>query len=272
MTLTTKIALTVIAILIFVAIFADFISPYDPYEVNMKEKLQKPSMKHPFGTDQLGRDVLSRIIHGTRISLFVSVLAIAIITFLGVLFGSVAAYFGGKVDEMIMRFVDVLLSFPGLILAIAVVGILGPSLKNLVIAIALTSWAGYARIVRSCVLSVKEMEFITQARVVGAGDIYILVRHVIPNVIAPIIVLATLDIGNVILSITALSFLGLGAQPPTPEWGAMLNEGKNFMTTAPWLTIFPGLTIMVTVLSFNLLGDSLRDALDPRMREHVSSY
>lgn len=269
---TSLIALVVIAILIFVAVFADFISPYDPYEVNMKEKLQKPSMKHPFGTDQLGRDVLSRIIHGTRISLFVSVLAIAIITFLGVLFGSVAAYFGGKVDEMIMRFVDVLLSFPGLILAIAMVGILGPSLKNLVIAIALTSWAGYARIVRSCVLSVKEMEFITQTRVVGASDIYILVRHVIPNVIAPIIVLATLDIGNVILSITGLSFLGLGSQPPTPEWGAMLNEGKNFMTTAPWLTIFPGLTIMVTVLSFNLLGDSLRDALDPRMREHVSSH
>ncbi|AGK60932.1 ABC-type dipeptide/oligopeptide/nickel transport systems, permease component [Archaeoglobus sulfaticallidus PM70-1] len=266
------IALLIILCLFLVAVFADVISPYDPYEVNMKEKLQKPNLNHLLGTDQLGRDVLSRIIYGTRISLFVSVFAIAIIMFLGIMFGSIAAYFGGKVDEVIMRFVDVLLSFPGLILAITLVGILGPSLKNLVIAIALTSWASYARIVRSCVLSIKEMEFVTQAKVLGASDVYILVKHVIPNAIAPIIVLATLDMGHIVLSITGLSFLGLGAQPPTPEWGTMLNEGKNFMTTAPWLTIFPGLAIMITVLAFNLLGDGLRDLLDPRVREYASKH
>jgi peptide/nickel transport system permease protein len=200
------------------------------------------------------------------------VFAIAIIMFLGVMFGSIAAYFGGKVDEVIMRFVDILLSFPGLIIAITLVGILGPSLKNLVIAIALTSWATYARIVRSFVLSIKEMEFVTQAKVLGASDVYILAKHVIPNAIAPIIVLATLDMGHIVLSITGLSFLGLGAQPPTPEWGTMLNEGKNFMTTAPWLTIFPGLAIMITVLAFNLLGDGLRDLLDPRVREYASKH
>jgi peptide/nickel transport system permease protein len=266
------IALLIILCLFLVALFADIISPYDPYEVNMKEKLQKPNLNHLFGTDQLGRDVLSRIIYGTRISLFVSVFAIAIIMFLGVMFGSIAAYFGGKVDEVIMRFVDILLSFPGLIIAITLVGILGPSLKNLVIAIALTSWATYARIVRSFVLSIKEMEFVTQAKVLGASDVYILAKHVIPNAIAPIIVLATLDMGHIVLSITGLSFLGLGAQPPTPEWGTMLNEGKNFMTTAPWLTIFPGLAIMITVLAFNLLGDGLRDLLDPRVREYASKH
>jgi len=265
-----KLALTgiiIILILAFIAIFAPYLSLYDPLEVNMANRLQMPSEEHPLGTDQLGRDLLSRIIYATYVSITAAALATLMIITFGVTIGAIAGYFGGIVDQAIMRIVDVLLAFPSLILTIAIAGILGPSLMNLIIAMTATGWVGYSRIIRGSVLSIKEKEFVEAARALGFGNLYIIARHIIPNVISPVIVIATIDMGHIILSITGLSFLGLGAQPPTPEWGTMLNEGKSFMTTAPHLMIFPGLMIMITVLAFNFLGDGLRDALDPRLRQ-----
>ncbi len=261
------IGVIIILILAFLAIFAPYLSLYDPMEVNMENRLLTPSEKHPLGTDQLGRDLLSRIVYGTRVSIAAATMATLMIMIFGVTIGAIAGYFGGVVDQAIMRVVDVLLAFPSLILTIAIAGILGPSLMNLIIAMTATGWVGYSRIIRGSVLSVKEKEFIEAARAMGCGNLYIIARHIIPNVISPVIVIATIDMGHTILSITGLSFLGLGAQPPTPEWGAMLNDGKSFMTTAPHLMIFPGLMIMVVVLAFNFLGDGLRDALDPRLRQ-----
>lgn len=265
-----KLALTgiiIILILAFIAIFAPYLSLYDPLEVNMANRLQMPSKEHPLGTDQLGRDLLSRIIYATYVSITAAALATLMIITFGVTIGAIAGYFGGIVDQAIMRIVDVLLAFPSLILTIAIAGILGPSLMNLIIAMTATGWVGYSRIIRGSVLSIKEKEFVEAARALGFGNLYIIARHIIPNVISPVVVIATIDMGHIILSITGLSFLGLGAQPPTPEWGTMLNEGKSFMTTAPHLMIFPGLMIMITVLAFNFLGDGLRDALDPRLRQ-----
>jgi len=265
-----KLALTgiiIILILAFIAIFAPYLSLYDPLEVNMANRLQMPSEEHPLGTDQLGRDLLSRIIYATYVSITAAALATLMIITFGVTIGAIAGYFGGIVDQAIMRIVDVLLAFPSLILTIAIAGILGPSLMNLIIAMTATGWVGYSRIIRGSVLSIKEKEFVEAARALGFGNLYIIARHIIPNVISPVVVIATIDMGHIILSITGLSFLGLGAQPPTPEWGTMLNEGKSFMTTAPHLMIFPGLMIMITVLAFNFLGDGLRDALDPRLRQ-----
>lgn len=265
-----KLALTgiiIILILAFIAIFAPYLSLYDPLEVNMANRLQMPSEEHPLGTDQLGRDLLSRIIYATYVSITAAALATLMIITFGVTIGAIAGYFGGIVDQAIMRIVDVLLAFPSLILTIAIAGILGPSLMNLIIAMTATGWVGYSRIIRGSVLSIKEKEFVEAARALGFGNLYIIARHIIPNVISPVIVIATIDMGHIILSMTGLSFLGLGAQPPTPEWGTMLNEGKSFMTTAPHLMIFPGLMIMITVLAFNFLGDGLRDALDPRLRQ-----
>jgi len=264
-----KLALTgviIILILAFIAIFAPYLSLHDPLEVNMANRLQMPSEEHPLGTDQLGRDLLSRIIYATYVSITAAALATLMIITFGVTIGAIAGYFGGIVDQAIMRIVDVLLAFPSLILTIAIAGILGPSLMNLIIAMTATGWVGYSRIIRGSVLSIKEKEFVEAARALGFGNLYIIARHIIPNVISPVVVIATIDMGHIILSITGLSFLGLGAQPPTPEWGTMLNEGKSFMTTAPHLMIFPGLMIMITVLAFNFLGDGLRDALDPRLR------
>ncbi len=261
------IGMMIIAILTFIAIFAPYLALYDPLEVNMADRLQMPNEKHPLGTDQLGRDLLSRLVYATHVSITAAALATFMIMTLGVTIGAIAGYFGGIVDQAIMRIVDVLLSFPSLILTIAIAGILGPSLIHLVIAMTATGWVGYSRIIRGSVLSIKEKEFIEGARALGFGNLYIITRHIIPNVISPVIVIATIDMGHIILSITGLSFLGLGAQPPTPEWGTMLNEGRPFMETAPHLMIFPGLMIMITVLAFNFLGDGLRDALDPRMRE-----
>jgi len=261
----------IIFLLIFIAIFAPFIAPHDPVDQELKKRLSSPSSEYPLGTDHLGRCILSRLIYGARISLPIAMAVIGITFAIGVTIGAISGYLGGVTDEIIMRIVDVLLTFPGLILALAIIAALGPGIFNAGIALVVVGWAGYTRIVRGSVLSVKEKEFVEGVRALGASDFYILVRHILPNVIAPVIPLAMLGIGYVILAVAGLSFLGLGAQPPMPEWGAMLNDGRAFMRSAPHLMIFPGLAIMVTVLAFNLLGDGLRDALDPRarMREKV---
>ncbi|MCL0105893.1 nickel ABC transporter permease subunit NikC [Thermodesulfovibrionales bacterium] len=256
----------IILVLIFIAVLAPFIAPHDPIEQNLEHRLLSPNTEYLLGTDNLGRCILSRLIHGTSVSLQIGVMVVGIAAFVGVTLGLVAGYRGGLIDELIMRIVDILLAFPGIILALVVAGILGPSLFNVMLALAVVGWTSYARVVRGAVLSVKEKEFVEAARALGAGEARIMFRHILPNVMAPVIVMATLGMAHVILAAAALGFLGLGAQPPTPEWGSMLNDGRAFMRTAPHLTIFPGLAIMVTVLAFNFLGDGLRDALDPRLK------
>ena len=254
----------IIFVLVFIAIFAPFIAPHDPVDQELKKRLSPPSSEYPLGTDHLGRCILSRLIYGARISLPIAVIVVGITFAIGVTTGAISGYLGGIADEIIMRIVDVFLTFPGLILALGIIAALGPGLFNAMIALVIVGWAGYTRIVRGSVLSVKEKEFVEGARGLGASDSYILVRHILPNVIAPVIPMAMLGMGYVILAVAGLSFLGLGAQPPTPEWGAMLNDGRVFMRSAPQLMIFPGLAIMITVLAFNFLGDGLRDVLDPR--------
>ncbi len=261
-----KIAMVGAVLILFlalIAVFAPYIAPHDPIEINLKERLLAPNMEYPLGTDNLGRCMLSRIIYGARISLQLGIIVVGITSVIGITLGMIAGYYGGVLDELIMRGVDILLVFPGIILALVIAGILGPGLFNVMLALAIVGWTGYARVVRGVVLSVKEKEYVESARALGVGDWYIITRHILPSCVAPIIVIATLGMAYVILAAAALSFLGLGAQPPTPEWGSMLNNGKNFMRTAPHLTIFPGLAIMITILAFNFIGDGLRDALDP---------
>jgi len=258
-----------ILVLVLIAVFAPYIAPHDPIEINLKERLLAPNMEYPLGTDNLGRCMLSRIIYGARISLQIGIIVVGITSAVGIMLGMIAGYYGGILDEIIMRMVDIMLAFPGIILALAIAGALGPGLFNVMIALAIVGWTGYARVVRGVVLSVKEKEYVESARALGVGDWYIITRHILPSCVAPIIVIATLGMAYVILAAAALSFLGLGAQPPTPEWGSMLNNGKNFMRTAPYLTIFPGLAIMITILAFNFIGDGLRDALDPRVSEKM---
>lgn len=247
------------------AIFAPAIAPYNPLRASLREIIQPPSMKHLLGTDELGRDILSRIIYGSRISLTLGIVSVGIGLLGGLPLGALGAYCGGWADLMIMRFIDVLLAFPAILLAIVVVSILGPGLYNAMIAVGVAQLPIYARLVRGVILSIKEKEFVEAAKALGAGDLRIVFRHIIPNSLAPIIVQATLNIAAAILSAAALGFLGLGAQPPTPEWGTMLSKGRLYLRVAPHVTTFPGLAIVITVLGFNLLGDGLRDALDPRM-------
>lgn len=263
------IGLIIIISLAFIALFAPFIAPHDPIEQNLDKRLLTPCREYPMGTDDLGRCLLSRIIYGARVSLKLGVIVVGIITVIGVTLGLISGYYGGIVDEIIMRLVDVVLAFPGIILALAIAGALGPGLFNVMLALAMVGWTGLARVVRGSVLSIKQKEFVESARALGCSDLHIMTRHILPNVMAPVIVLATLDMAFIILAAAGLSFLGLGAQPPTPEWGSMLNNGRAFMRTAPHLTTFPGLAIMVAVLAFNFLGDGLRDALDPRQQREL---
>ncbi len=263
------IGLIIIISLAFIALFAPFIAPHDPIEQNLDKRLLSPSGEYPMGTDDLGRCLLSRIIYGARVSLKLGVIVVGIITVIGVTLGLISGYYGGIVDEIIMRLVDVVLAFPGIILALAIAGALGPGLFNVMLALAMVGWTGLARVVRGSVLSVKQKEFVESARALGCSDLHIMTRHILPNVMAPVIVLATLDMAFIILAAAGLSFLGLGAQPPTPEWGSMLNNGRAFIQTAPHLTTFPGLAIMVAVLAFNFLGDGLRDILDPRQQREL---
>lgn len=254
-------------LIIVMAVTAPLLAPCDPNSVKVEERLQGPGENNLMGTDGYGRDILSRVIYGARFSLTLAVVVVAVNFCLGLLIGSVAGYFGGFIDEIIMRIVDVLMAFPSVILALCIVGVAGPTMQNLIIALVIPGWAGYARIARGMVLSLRDQVFITATRALGAGSGYIILRHVVPNVIPPLIVMATLHVGHTILSIAALSFLGLGVQPPAPEWGAMLNEGKQFIFTHPHVMLFPGLAITVTVFAFNIIGDGLRDILDPRTGE-----
>jgi peptide/nickel transport system permease protein len=268
MTIPEILSCLFLLIFLLMAVFPGLIAPYNPNDVNLSQRLITPGIDHICGTDQYGRDIFSRIVFGSQTSLFTAFSVVAIGVGLGTALGLVAGFFGGAVDQIIMRAVDLFLAFPGTILAIAIVGMLGPSLFNIVLALAAVWWVQYARIVRGSVLQVKEKEFIAGAKLMGGGPFYIIKRHILPNVLSPIIALASLDIGSAILHITGLSFLGLGAQPPTPEWGAMIQGSIAFMESAPQTMIFPGICIMITVLSFNCLGDKARDLLDPvRRRE-----
>ncbi|MFW0861271.1 MAG: nickel transporter permease [Dethiobacter sp.] len=259
--------LAIITVLCFIALFAPLIAPHDPNKLHLAHRLFSPGDGYLMGTDNLGRCLFSRLVFGSRVTLLVGFFVVGITSTVGVALGVVAGYQGGIIDEIIMRCVDILLAFPGIILALVIAGILGPSLFNIMFAMSIIGWTGYARVVRGAVLSVKEREFVEAARSLGASDSRIMLRHILPNVMAPVIVMATLGMAHVILAATALSFLGLGVQSPDAEWGSMLNAGRLFMRTAPHMTVFPGLAIMITVLAFNFLGDGLRDALDPWLQE-----
>jgi peptide/nickel transport system permease protein len=258
--------LVVVAVLVLSAVFAPWLAPYDPYRVNLDNRLQPPGGAHLLGTDELGRDILSRLLYGARVSLWVGIVTVAGAAVIGVSGGLVAGYFGGYRDAVIMRVVDVFLAFPVILLAIAIVAVRGPGLNNVLIALALVYWTAYARVARSVVLTLREEEYMWAARTLGASSPRIMVRHLLPNAAAPLVVLASLGMGTAILAEAALSFLGLGIQPPEASWGSMLNSGMQFLREASFMTTLPGLAIFVTVLGFNLLGDGLRDALDPRLR------
>ena len=269
---TALFGLGVVSIVLLAAAFAPWLTPFDPLEQDINQRLKEPGWQtaegrvHALGTDHLGRDILARVIFGSRIALVVGLSAVLISGVLGMAIGLVSGYFGGKVDDFFMRLADIQLAFPFILLAIAVIGVLGPSLRNIIIVIGVSSWVVYARVVRGEVLSIREREFVQAAIALGSRDGRVLVRHVLPNAFTPWLVVATLDMARVIVIESALSFLGLGVQPPTPTWGGMLADGRVYLSTAWWLATFPGLAILVTVLGINLLGDGLRDTLDPRLK------
>lgn len=254
---------------IILAVFADKLNIYDPEKMAMTEKFIAPCLAHPFGTDHMGRDILSRIILGSRISLATSASAVLISATVGTVLGMLSGYIGGVADVLLMRLVDVMLAFPAIVFALAISTLLGKGQTNLLIAICFVQWTRYARVARGEAIMFKNSEYIQAARTVGNSNVSILIRYVLPHVIPKIIILISLDIGSIILYCASLSFLGLGAQPPTPDWGVMISEGKDYMQYAPWMTIFPGLAIAMSALAFNMLGDGLRDILDPRMKETV---
>ena len=251
-------------VIVGVAVFAPWIAPKDPLDAVMTDSLKAPCSDYPLGADKLGRDLLSRVIYGTRTSLVSTLILVVTIFVVGTVLGVVAGYFGGWIDQVIMRIADMMISFPGMILAIAIAGMLGPSLRNGVIAITAVSWTKYARLARSMVLKVKGNLYVEAAIVNGTSTLKILVKHVIPNMLTTMTVTAAADIGTMMLELASLSFLGFGAVAPTPEWGLMLNEGRTYMAKAPWLMIAPGISIVIVVVVFNMLGDSVRDILDPR--------
>jgi peptide/nickel transport system permease protein len=260
------IGLAILAVLATMAVAAPWLSARDPIRTAPREALQPPGGRFVLGSDQFGRDVASRVLHGARISLLVGVISVSIAVGLGAPLGLVSGYYGGRLDALIMRVMDVMLAFPGILLALAIVSVLSPGLGNGMIAVGLSAVPGYARLVRATVLSAREHLYVEAARALGGGDGSILVRDILPNVIAPLIVTATLGLGGAILSAAALSFLGLGSQPPQPEWGRMLSEGRDYLREAWWISTFPGLGILLTVLAMNLVGDGLRDVLDPRLK------
>lgn len=257
----------IILFYIFIAVFAPVLAPYHPHEINLDNKLIPPSMEHWMGTDDKGRDILSRIFYGSRLSMGVGFAAVIFGAFFGITLGLIAGYYGKWIDSVIMRCMDVLLAFPGILLALAIVSALGPSLVNVTIAVGAFSVPLFARIVRGSTLEVKQLEYIDAIRSLGAKDGTIIFKHILPNILSPIIVQGTLRVATAILSAAGLSFLGLGAQPPSSEWGTMLSSGRDFLFTAPYIAIFPGLAIAFLVLGFNIFGDGLRDAFDPRMKK-----
>jgi len=260
------IGLVLIILEIIVALAAPWVAPYDPLDQSVREALKPPSPQHLLGTDDLGRDLLSRIIYGARISLRVGLIAAGIAGIGGVFIGAVAGFRGGGLDEVIMRLVDILLAFPGMLLALTIIAVLGPGLFNVMIAVGIGSIPSFTRVARGQTLSVKEEDYVLSARVVGCSDMRIIFHYIVPNVLPTVIVLTTLRVATAILTAAGLSFLGLGAQPPTPEWGAILSAARVYLRQAWWFTTFPGLAIMITVMSINLFGDGLRDALDPKLR------
>ncbi|SIN68311.1 peptide/nickel transport system permease protein [Acetomicrobium flavidum] len=261
------IGLIIVSLYVFCAIFAPYISPYDPTKQNLAESFQSPNVRHLLGCDDFGRDILSRIIWGARISLLIQLSSVVLALIIGILLGALGGYYGGKIDEVIMRFMDILLAFPGMLLALAIVAMLGPSLRNLIIAIGVYSVPQFARITRGAVLAVRANEYIVGAKAIGESDAAIILRYVLPNALSPIIVQTTLRMATVLLTASGLGFLGLGVQPPNPEWGTMLSSARMYLRAAPHVAIFPGLAIMITVLGFNFLGDGLQDALNPRLKE-----
>jgi ABC-type dipeptide/oligopeptide/nickel transport system permease subunit len=256
----------VIVLLVVLGIAGPWIAPYDPLDQDLLHSLQSPSWNHWFGTDSFGRDILSRVLYGARISLLVGIASQGIAFSLGVAMGLVSGYYGGKVDSLIMRLADVTLAFPTLLLLIAITAAFQPGLTVVFVAIGVVGWAGLARLVRSQTLVVRELDFVQAARALGMNDFRLLSRHVLPNTLAPAIIAVTLGMAGAILLEAALSFIGLGAQPPTPSWGSMISDGRDLLRTAPWISVFPGLAIGFVVLGFNLFGDGLRDAMDPRLR------
>jgi peptide/nickel transport system permease protein len=257
----------IVIFLFIIALMAPVISPYDPGQINIKRVLQEPTAKHIFGTDSLGRDVLSRMIWGSRISLLVGFVAVGIATLIGIFLGALAGYYGRWVDNLIMRFVDIMLCFPTFFLILAVIALLEPNIWNIMIIIGITGWMGVARLVRAEFLSLKERDFTVAEKALGAKDFRIIFRHILPNAMAPILVSATLGVAGAILTESALSFLGIGVQPPTPSWGNILTAGKDNIEIAWWLSLYPGLAILMTVLGYNLLGEGIRDAIDPRLKQ-----
>jgi peptide/nickel transport system permease protein len=264
---TAMVGLAIIVIFALLALSATFISPYDPLYQNIPASLAPPGPEHLFGADKLGRDILSRILHGARISLLSGVAVITMAGLFGSFVGLLAGYMRGWADEGLMRVTDIFFAFPSLILAMAIAGALGPSLQNALIAVAVVTWPVYARLVRGQVMILREREFVQAARAVGAPDSVIMRRHMLPNTLSPLLVQASFDMGAVILAVAGLSFIGFGAQPPLPEWGVMISEGRNYITTQWWLTFFPAIAMLFAVAGFNLVGDGLRDVLDPRLRK-----
>lgn len=258
--------MSILFAIIVVAIFADFLAPYDPIEQVYADALQGPSTAHWFGTDEFGRDIFSRVLYGARVSLLVGVVSVAIACVIGSLLGASAGYFGSGYDAVVMRCMDVLLAIPSLLLNLSIVSALGKSVFNMMLAVGVSNIPRYCRIMRASVLQIKNAEYVDAARITGASHMLIIIRHIIPNCLAPIIVQATLSVGSAIIACAGLSFLGVGVPAPTPEWGAMLSNGKDFLRHNAYITIFPGLAIMLTVLSLNLMGDGLRDAFDPKLR------
>jgi len=264
-----RVSLIVIVLLVLVAVFAPFIAPYPGHAIsdtNPDDKLQPPSTRYWFGTDELGRDMLSRVIYGTRISLQTALIAVGMALLIGVPLGAIAGGLGGAMDEIIMRITDVFLSFPPLLLAIAMSAFLGPNLRNAMLSIAISWWPWYTRIIRGQAVSIRERQFVRAARAIGTPKMSIIFKHILPNTFAPVIVQASMDIGGVILTIASLSFLGLGAQPPTPEWGLLISTSRTYFLNAWWYSTFPGIAIVITVLVFNLIGDGIREVLDPKTR------
>ncbi|MDA4131312.1 MAG: ABC transporter permease [Thaumarchaeota archaeon] len=263
---TAFVSVIYVIIVIIAALVARYIAPYDPLSQNLALRFQGPTWAHIFGLDEFGRDIFSRILDGASVSLQVGIEVVAFALGIGVIAGTISGYFGGIIDSVIMRFADVFLAFPGLVLAIGISAALGTGITNVVIALVVTSWPTYARVIRGQTLSLKGLEFITSARAIGAGRLRIIASHIIPNTLPPVLVLASLGMGGAILAEAGLSFLGLGIAPPNPSWGNMVSEGQDYILQAPHISVIAGLTITITVLAFNLLGDGLRDALDPKLR------
>jgi peptide/nickel transport system permease protein len=260
-----RVGFVIVSIAALAALIGPALSPYDPSAQELVRRLEAPSLAHPFGLDELGRDILARLLAGARISLLVGLAVVSVSSTVGMLLGSIAGYFGGYVDDAISRVVDVLMAFPGILLAIALVAVLGPSLTNVVLALSVIGWVGYARLVRGQALRARELDFVQAARALGAGSTRIVLRHVLPTALPAVVVQATLGMAGAIIAEASLSFLGLGVQPPTPSWGTMLDAGRAHLFDAPHLTIFPGLAIALLVLGFNFLGDGLRDRVDPKL-------